>query len=271
MIEESSEKKAHGEVEGIAIAWWDKKAQGQRFVWCDNSNPDACYVSKEVAKWNGNDLIWQEEQAFAGTNRVYSETFKDIAANSFTQVLQEGEPGHPLQNTATISAVRKSEPALVPEQSMDDSSSKAEAELRAFMDELRRANIQGDTDTVANSITDDYIQTDINGYRQDKTTWLNEYFKPLADLIKAGKFHWDEFERTNLQFRFRDDCAIVTGDLQLKGTGAKPGPQHTWVADPNASLSGILHFTHVYIKRNGGWMLAALHNQIPASSANAAK
>jgi Amidohydrolase family len=172
VIEESSEKNAHGDVEGIAIAWWDKKAQGQRFVWCDNSNPDGCYVSKEVAKWHGNDLVWQEEQALAGTNRVYSETFKDITANSFTQVLQEGEPGQRLQNTAKISAVRKSKPAMIAQRSVDDSRSNAESELRAFMTELQKANMQGDIEAVANSITDDYIQTDINGYRQDKTTWL---------------------------------------------------------------------------------------------------
>jgi ketosteroid isomerase-like protein len=263
VIEEYREKNAHGEVEGVAIAWWDKRAQGQRFVWCDNSIPDGCYVSKEVAKWDGNDLVWREEQALAGTNRVYSETFKDITADSFTQILQEGDPGQPLQNTATISAKRKSGPAMITRRSMDDSTSNAETELRAFMTELRRANIQGDVDTVANSITDDYIQTDINGYRQDKTTWLNEYFKPLADLIKAGKFHWDEYERKNLQFRFYGDCAVVTGDLQANGTGARFGPQHTWVADPNATFSGTLHFTHFYIKRNGRWMLAALHNQMP--------
>ena len=268
VIEEYREKNAHGEVEGVAIAWWDKKAQGQRFVWCDNSNPDGCYVSKEVAKWDGNNLMWREEQDSAGTNRVYSETFKDITADSFTQVLQEGEPGEPLQNTATISALKKSEPGMITERSMGDSSSNAEAELRTFMTELRRANIQGDVDTVANSITDDYIQTDINGYRQDKTTWLNEYFKPLADLIKAGKFHWDEYERTNLQFRFYGRCAIVTGELHAKGTGAKPAPRHTWVPDPNASFSGTLDFTHVYIKQNGKWMLAALHNQIPPPPAN---
>jgi len=268
VIEKYREKNAHGEVEGVAIAWWDKKAQGQRFVWCDNSIPDGCYVSKEVAKWDGNDLMWREEQAVAGTNRVYSETFKNITANSFTQVLQEGDPGQPLQNTATISALRKSEPAMTTGRSMVDSSSNAEAELRALMTELQRANIQGDVDTVANSITDDYIQTDINGYRQDKTTWLNEYFKPLADLIKAGKFHWDEFERTNLQFRFYGHCAIVTGELHAKGTGARPGA-HTWVPDPNASFSGTLHFTHVYIKRSGKWMLAALHNQIPPAPAKA--
>jgi len=268
VIEEYRERNAHGKVEGVAITWWDKKAQGQRFVWCDNSIPDGCYVSKEVAKWDGNDLMWREEQALDGSNRVYSETFKDITADSFTQVLQEGDPGQPLQNTATISALRKSEPAMIKERSMDDSSSNAEAELRAFMNVLRRAFIQGDVDAIVNSITDDYIQTDINGYRQDKTTWLNEYFKPLADLIKAAKFHWDEFERTNLQFRFYGDCAVVTGELHAKGTGAKFGPQHTWVADPNASFSGILHFTHVYIKRNGKWMLAALHNQIPPPPAN---
>ena len=267
VIEEYLEKNSNGEIEGLAVAWWDKQAQGQRFVWCENSNPDGCYVSREVAKWNGERLEWKEEQ----DKRVYSEIFKDITADSFTQVLQEGEPGQPLQNTATISALRKSGPGMITERSMDDSGSNAESELRTFMTELRRANIQGDVDTVANSITDDYIQTDINGYRQSKTTWLNEYFKPLADLIKAGKFHWDENGRTNLQFRFYGDCAIVTGELHAKGTGAKPGAQHTWVPDPNASFSGTLHFTHVYIKQNGKWMLAALHNQIPPPPADAAK
>ena len=145
-----------------------------------------------------------------------------------------------------------------------------EVELRAFMAELRKASIEGDVDTIANSMTDDYVQTDINGYRQDKTTWLNEYFRPLADLIKAGKFHWVEFERTNLQFRFYGHCAIVTGELHAKATGARPGA-HAWVPDPNASFSGTLHFTHVYIKKNGKWMLAALHNQIPLPLANTAK
>ena len=149
-------------------------------------------------------------------------------------------------------------------------SESAEAELRAFMAELRRASMKGDEKTVANSMTDGYIQTDITGYRQDKTTWLNEYFRPLADLIKAGKFRWDQYERENLQFRYYGDCAVVTGDLQLKGTGAKPGPQHTWVADPNTTFSGTLHFTHVYIKRKGRWLLAALHNQM-ASPAKGAK
>jgi len=58
------------------------------------------------------------------------------------------------------------------------------------------------------------------------------------------------------------DCAVVIGALDLKASGARPG-QHTWVADSNASFSGTLRFTHVYVKHNGKWLLAALHNQLP--------
>jgi hypothetical protein len=73
---------AKGDIECLGVAWWDKQAQGQRFVWCENSNPDGCYVSREVAKWNGERLEWKEEQ----DKRVYSEIFKDITPDSFTQV-----------------------------------------------------------------------------------------------------------------------------------------------------------------------------------------
>jgi hypothetical protein len=67
--------------------------------------------------------------------------------------------------------------------------SSAEAELRAAMAERRKASLEGDSEKVANSLADEYLQTDISGYVQDKTAWLNEYFKPLAELIKTGKFH----------------------------------------------------------------------------------
>jgi hypothetical protein len=96
-------------------------------------------------------------------------------------------------------------------------------------------------------------------------------FQACRGLIRAGKFRWDAYEQNNLEFRFCGGCAIVTGELQAKGMGAKLGPQHTWVADANASFSGTLHFTHVCIKQNGTWMLAALHNKIPLPPANATK
>jgi len=65
--------------------------------------------------------------------------------------------------------------------------SSAEAALRATMAERHKASLEGDTQNIAASMTDDYLQTDISGVVQDKETWLKNYFIPLAVLIKAGK------------------------------------------------------------------------------------
>ena len=140
----------------------------------------------------------------------------------------------------------------------------SETELRAAMAERRKASQEGDSEKVAKSMADEYLQTDISGYVQNKNTWLNEYFKPLAELIKAGKFRWEVYEQKDVQVRMYDHCAIVIGKLEAKGSGARfSTTQHSWVADPNASFGGILRFTHVYIKRNGKWLLAAVHNAMP--------
>jgi len=149
---------------------------------------------------------------------------------------------------------------------------RAEAELRATMEVRRKASLEGDTEKIAGSLVDEYLQTDISGYVQDKTTWLDEYFKPLAELIKAGKFRWEVYAGKDVQIRMFGDCAVVTGSLEAKGAGARYVPaQHTWVEDPDASFSGTLRFTHVNIRRNGKWLLAALHNALPMPSPAASK
>jgi len=132
------------------------------------------------------------------------------------------------------------------------------------MAERRKASIEGDTEKIANSLADDYLQTDISGYVQDKTSWLNEYFKPLAELIRAGKFRWEVFEEKFIQIRAYGDAATVMGSLELKGAGARVDrDRHTWVVDAEAHPALTLRFTRVYIKRDGKWLLAALHNAVP--------
>jgi ketosteroid isomerase-like protein len=144
--------------------------------------------------------------------------------------------------------------------------SSAEAELRATMAERHKASLEGDTEKIAASMTDDYLQTDISGFVQDKGTWLKEYFSPLAELIKAGKFRWEVFDEKDIQVRIHGDTAVIIGILEAKGSGARFDiERHTWVADPNAAFSGKLRFTRVYIRRNGKWLLAALQNAVPMS------
>ena len=152
---------------------------------------------------------------------------------------------------------------MTPQQNAMTQQNAAPPELRALMAERVRASVAGDTEIIVRSMTDDYMQTDISGYVQDKAAWLKEYFVPLAALIHAGKFHWERYEQQDLKFRMFGDTAVVMGQLSLKGIGAKWASQlHTWQADPNASFSGTLHFTHIYIKRDGRWQLAALQNAV---------
>lgn len=256
VIEESGEKNAKGDMAGLAVAWWDAKAQGQRFVWCDNGNPDGCWVSKEVAKWDRGSLIWTEEQEHSGKKRVYSEVFRDITPSSFTQVLQEGEPGGALKSTVTIRATKLSD---MPMNGVATPST--ERELRMAMAERHKAMLAGDVDVVDRLTADEYVQTDISGYVQDKSAWLNEYFRPLAALMKAGKFRWDAYEEKDIQVRMFGDGAVVIGSMNLKGTGAKPNG-HTWVESAGTTFAGTLRFTRVWVNRSGSWRLAALQNAL---------
>jgi ketosteroid isomerase-like protein len=144
------------------------------------------------------------------------------------------------------------------------STDRAQSEIRRVMAERLKASLSGDTETVSRLMADDYIQTDISGHAQDKATWLQEYFEPLAALIKSGKFKWDRYDQCNLRFRVDGNVAVVMGRLDAKGTGAKWSPQeHTWLADPTGSFSGSLYFTHVYRRERGKWLLAALQNAVP--------
>ena len=140
----------------------------------------------------------------------------------------------------------------------------AEEQLRAQMMERRAASLDGDTEKVASSLTDDYLQTDVSGHLQDKATWLREYFIPLAALIKAGKFRWEVYAYKDLTFRMYGNSAFVVGALELRGVGAKiDAATHTWKADPNGSFGGTLRFTHLYVRRDDKWLLAVLHNSGP--------
>jgi ketosteroid isomerase-like protein len=245
---------------GLALSWWDKD-NGFQGLWCENHNPQGCAIGRDVNgkfKWDGKQQIVDNEFQRNGKTFSWHEVFTDITPTSFVQTADIGEKGGPLKRWLTIHATRVTDASTQATQTDSD-----QAELTALMARRRKASMEGDVETIANSMADDYVQTDINGYRQDKTAWLSEYFRPLAELIKFRKFQWKVYDQKDLEFRMYGDCAVVTGNLEAKAIGARPG-QHTWVEDASASFSGTLHFTHVYIKRNGRWLLGALHNQLAA-------
>jgi len=206
-------------------------------------------------------LVWREEQENAGKKRMYSEVFRNITPTSFTQLLGEGEPDKPLKTTVTIRATKLSGGTL-----NQTEGSSVDRDLRNAMAERHKAMLAGDTDVVERLTADEYVQTDISGYVQDKSAWLNEYFRPLAALIKEGRFRWDTYEEKDVQTRTLGDTVIVIGSMILKGTGAKPNG-HTWMESPETTFAGTLRFTRVWAKRDGSWKLAALQNALIPTSA----
>ena len=262
LIEENHMKATDGESYDYAAVWWNGKTQKYQGIWCADINDEGC--NGFAAKLEGNQVVMTGEWELNGKRRAWREAFAPTSSTSLTQTLEIGEPGGELKRVTAINATSVSE---APMKSMDTPA--AESELRAVMAERRKAALEGDTERVASSMTDEYLQTDIYGYVQDKTAWLNEYFKPLAELIKAGKFRWDVFEERDVQIRTFGNTAVVIGTLGLTSSGARVDRErHTWIADPEAHRSSTLHFTRAYIKRNGKWLLVALHNAVPLPPAN---
>ena len=249
---------------GVGFSWRDT-TKGLQGLWCINTNPKGCDLRDALSgfgpKWDGKQLVVEMEFPRNGKTLSWHEVFSEITPTSFLQTADIGEKGGPLKRWLTIHATR------VQEQQLDGTTSDAaETEIRAVMAERLKASMEGDSDKVTNLLADEYLQTDISGHVQDKSTWFKEYFNPVAALIKAGKFRWEVYEQKGLQFRIYGDSATVVGVLNATGSGAKWVPQsHTWEADPNANFNGTLRFTHVYVKRNGKWLLAALQNAVPSS------
>jgi hypothetical protein len=114
VIEEYYQSDANEHREEFSPAWWDEQAGGQRFVFCANSVPDGCLLSKNVAKWEGESLVYSEEREEAGRKIIASEVFTDITPSSFTQISKQGDSAKSLKPTMVIRARKVVPPPLAP-------------------------------------------------------------------------------------------------------------------------------------------------------------
>lgn len=111
LLSEESWKAGPLELSLLGILWWDSKDHQLHAMDCNNQGKSVCdpkdAAESVVVKWNGTELTIDEpERAPDGklvTSRV---TFKDIRANSFTEVGSiETSPGK-FQTMSTILASR---------------------------------------------------------------------------------------------------------------------------------------------------------------------
>jgi len=138
--------------------------------------------------------------------------------------------------------------------------SSAKAEVLAALAERDKAFVAGDETKVAQFMSEDYLQTDVSGNVEDKQAWLNEYYRPLAPLLKSGKTQLATFDRSEIVVRDFGETMVVAGKGTLKFVGVNPwNPKVTYSPGP----ARVYRFTHVWIKRGGAWKLAVIHNAIP--------
>jgi hypothetical protein len=106
VIEDYRSKRANDEVTGLAVFWWDEAVHGYRTIWCDSTNPGGCIDFKNVARWEGSQLVLVEDYESNGKKFTFKEVFGDITANTFTQTLYGGEVVGKLKVDQTIQATR---------------------------------------------------------------------------------------------------------------------------------------------------------------------
>jgi hypothetical protein len=107
LIEEYHSSGAEGEVSGLGIFWPDKSPLTMRVLWCESTNANGCAVTKGGAKWEGNQVVIEDESELGGKKMIFREVFSAITRNSFIQTLYKGESAGDLKKVVTINATRR--------------------------------------------------------------------------------------------------------------------------------------------------------------------
>jgi hypothetical protein len=107
LIEEYHAEGAQGKSWGTGVFWWDERANGFRFVWCDSFAIDAgCRVSSELGNWNGDTFVMTDFHEVSGKPVFEKEVWSSFAPGSFSQTLFIGDSRDTLKLYMTIKAKR---------------------------------------------------------------------------------------------------------------------------------------------------------------------
>ena len=114
---------------------------------------------------------------------------------------------------------------------------KAEPEVLAVERQWNDARAKGDVATLDRILVDDWTVTHANGTTDTKARYL-------ADLKSGARTFSGAVTEQDVTVRFYGDAAIVAGSSQSTVTlnGVPQG--------------GALHFTRVFVKRDGAWKMA---------------
>ena len=84
LVEDYHSNGSAGELDLLAIIWWDTTTRTYHPLICANDG-DGC-VARGTARWQGDKFINDYDEVIGGKKRKMRDTFSDITPNSFTLV-----------------------------------------------------------------------------------------------------------------------------------------------------------------------------------------
>jgi len=118
-------------------------------------------------------------------------------------------------------------------------------EMRAAEDQLQKALVKGDTETLSQLLTDDYLRTPPTTPNTTKTQYL--------DALRSGTLKYSSIEAKESHYRTYGDIVIVNSVTAIR------------VNINGQQRDEVLRLINVWIKQNGRWQLAAVQgNPLPS-------
>jgi hypothetical protein len=110
-----------GAFAGHGVIWWDDKAQGYKSLWCDNMTPGGCTVANGLGKWEGNNVVFDDQQETMGKKQVTKEVMATADSSSFTLTMSGSENGGAMKRGLVITYTSDGGPGSVPSASSNNS------------------------------------------------------------------------------------------------------------------------------------------------------
>jgi ketosteroid isomerase-like protein len=119
------------------------------------------------------------------------------------------------------------------------------AEMRAAEDQLQKALVKGDTETLSKLLADDYLRTAPTTPNTTKTQYL--------DALRSGTLKYFSIEAKESHYRTYGDTVIVNSVSAIR------------VNINGQQRDEVLRLINVWIKKDGRWQLAAVQgNPLPS-------
>ena len=80
-----------GEMSGMAMLWWDAKANGFRELYCTSGGSNGCSMVDAQIRWEGDNLVFTGSFEARGKRMFSREVWSDIKSDFHTMTIADGE------------------------------------------------------------------------------------------------------------------------------------------------------------------------------------